>query len=147
MEAGDIINDIIHSEITRHSRSDLIKNMDQINIDQQINNINPALWLFIESITRTVKQRQGTDKEDDSLVKKLRRYYIFCLFLYCSNTQKPTVIHVLLADTIEVCGGSRKLIQILNQFGAVSSSDTHDRFVTEIARIQRTKTVWDDLPK
>ena len=54
-------------------------------------------------------------------------------------------MHILLADTIEVCGGSRKLMQIFNQFGVVSSPDTHDRFITEIATIQRAKTLWDDL--
>lgn len=49
------------------------------------------------------------------------------------------------SDTIEVCGGSRKLMKILNRFGAVSSPDTHDRFVAEVANSQRMKTLWDDL--
>ncbi len=103
-----------------------------------------TLWHFIESITRTMKQKEDSESV---LGKKLRRYYIFGLLLYCSNVQRPTIIHILLADTIEVCGGSRKLMKIMNQFGIVCSSDTHDRYVTEIAHIQRNKTLWDFLPQ
>ena len=66
--------------------------------------------------------------------------------MYCTNTQRPTLLHTILADTVEVCGGSRKLIKVFNQFGAVSSPDTHDRFVTDVAACQRKKkTVWHDL--
>ena len=43
--------------------------------------------------------------------------------------------------------GSRKLIKILNHFGVVSSTDTHDRFMTQVATDQRSKSVWDYLPK
>ena len=146
-EAGGILNDIIHSEIEKHTNSDLIRNMDTVNIDEQINKINPSLWVFIESITRTVRQREDNDKGENVFGKKLRRYYIFCLLLYCSNVQKPTVMHILLADTIEVCGGSRKLMKLLNQLGIVCSPDTHDRYVTEIAHNQRNKTLWDFLPQ
>ena len=59
--------------------------------------------------------------------------------------QRPSLLHTLLADTVEVCGGSPKVIKILNEFGAVSSPDTHDRFVTDVANHERDKTVWDDL--
>ena len=51
---------------------------------------------------------------------------------------------MLLADTIEMCGGSRLLIKIFNQLGAVTSTDTHDHFVTTVAEHQ---SVWDNLPE
>ena len=41
-----------------------------------------------------------------------------------------------------MCGGSHKLIIRL---GAVSSPDTHDRYVADMAQLQRSKTVWHDL--
>ena len=43
--------------------------------------------------------------------------------------------------------GSSKLIKILNHFGVVSSTDTHDRFMTQVATDQRSKSVWDYLAK
>ena len=42
-------------------------------------------------------------------------------------------------------GGSHELMKILNRLGVVTSSDTHDAFVTRVARSQRQRTVWDDL--
>ena len=63
----------------------------------------------------------------------------------CTNIQKPTLFHILLADIVEMCGGSRKLIKILNQLGAVASTDTHDRFVTCVSEHQRERSVWDSL--
>lgn len=54
--------------------------------------------------------------------------------------------HTLLADTIEMCGGSRVLTKILNQLGAVASTDAHDRFITAVAEHQREQSVWDNLP-
>ena len=43
-------------------------------------------------------------------------------------------------------GGSQNLIKFLHQFGILSSTDTHDRFVAAIAELQRQKSIWDDLP-
>ena len=47
---------------------------------------------------------------------------------------------------VEVCGGSRQLIRILNRLGCVSSPDTHDRFVTEHAQIKRQTSIWEEIP-
>ncbi len=95
-----------------------------------------------------MKQRVGVlDVSEDPSVKKLRQYYIFCLLLYCTNIETPTAVHILFAETIEMCGGSQKLIKLCNQFGMSSSVDIHDRYVTEIVEMQREKTLWNSLPK
>ena len=52
-----------------------------------------------------------------------------------------------MADAVEVCSGSRQLLQILNRLGCTSSPDTHDRFVTQHAEAQRSKSLWCELPK
>ena len=56
------------------------------------------------------------------------------------------MMHDLLADTVEMCGGSRQLLRILNRLGCTSSPDTHDCFVTHHAEVQHTRSIWDELP-
>ena len=139
-EAGNIVNDLLHAEMAKP----LIGDTKELNIDAEINNINPLLWEFLESTTRSVGQRQGLPEKNSS-VKRLRRYIIFNLLCYCSNTKQTTLLHNILADTIEVCGGSRKLMKIFNRLGFVSSPSTHDEFVTRICNIQRSTSVWENL--
>ena len=54
-------------------------------------------------------------------------------------------INNLMADVVEMCGGSCQLTRILNRLGRTSSVDTHDRIVTQHAENQRRYNVWDKL--
>ena len=54
IEAGNIINDLIHAEIDRLPNGLSVASPPQINIDEIIQNINPLLWKFLISATRTV---------------------------------------------------------------------------------------------
>ena len=65
--------------------------------------------------------------------------------MFCTNPKKPPPIYDIVADTIEVCGGSRKLMRILNRLGCSSSPDTHDRFVTYHATARRQAAIWDKI--
>ena len=65
---------------------------------------------------------------------------------FCTNPTKSLPLHDLLADAVEICGGSRQLLRILNRLGCTSSPDTHDRFVTLHADHQRTNSLWNELP-
>ena len=49
-EAGDVLNDIIHSEILKHSNHDLKLNLHKFNIEVQINNINPSLIMDVYQV-------------------------------------------------------------------------------------------------
>ena len=98
-----------------------------------------------KNYSRTKQQFQR--RKERTHQKKLRRFYILCILMYCTNSQKPTTLHVLLADVVEMCGGSRILIKILNQQGVAASADTHDRFVTCVSEKRREKSIWESLPE
>ena len=145
-EAGHIINDLIHKEIEKVSDQKLSDDPSLFNIERTISSINQELWRFLQVATSTVRHRT-TKKFANDHKRRIRQFYILCLLMYCTNSKKPTPIHTLLTDAVEMYGGSRNLIRLLNQFGVVASTDTHDRFVTSIAELQRKKSVWDNLPK
>lgn len=112
--------------------------------------MNPLLVEFINSATSTIREWHqpslSCDTNTARYVKKVHQYFILCLLLYCTNPKKPTPLHNLLANVVEVCSGSRQLLKILNRLGCVSSPDTHDRFVAFHAEQQRQKQIWDHIP-
>ena len=144
-EAGHIINDLLHNDIRKFSENKT--DPKEFNFDLLRNKKTPPLD-FITIATQTVRQRHSTaaTTEMTENVKTIRRVFILCLLLSCTNLMYSTPVHILLADAVEVCGSSRQLLRILNRVGAVSSADTHDRFVTEKAELQKGKHIWDVLP-
>ena len=48
-KAGDIINNLVHSEVSRLSNC---KYLNTLCFDEEIAKINPSLWMFLEMITR-----------------------------------------------------------------------------------------------
>ena len=54
--------------------------------------------------------------------------------LYTTSSQCSFPLHVLLADAVETCGGSPRL---LNRFGACASKETYDRYVQ--FRVEKSK--------
>ena len=143
-EASIIVNNLLHEEIKKPSHSQPSPNCALLNINTELNNINPLLLQFLTSITITVRDRETTNVTEH--IKKIRLFFILNQLKFCTNPKKPTPIHDLIADVVEVCGGSRLLISILNRLGCVSSPDTHDRFVTQHAIAQRQSKIWDEIP-
>ena len=148
-EASYIINDLIQEEIKKQSAAR--KNpISLLNLDTQLQHTNPLLLDFLNSITATVRERKHSTLQKESDIskhsKKVRIYYIICLLQFCTNPSQPTLIHDMLADAVEMCGGSRQLLRILNRLGCTSSPDTHDRFVTQHAELQRKHSIWDEIP-
>ena len=146
-QTATIINNLILEEVRRLAGKDKETDLKCLNIDSLISEINPLLWEFVTSITRPAYQQKSSSSETESTahIKKVRRFNIICLLMYCTNLQCPTALHMLLADTVETCGGSRQLIHILNRLGVTASADTHDRFVTQEAEEERKQSMWDHL--
>lgn len=146
-KAGMIVNNLLHNELRTETenRSDPAA----LNIDHAMSNTNPVLVNFIQCITRTARARHnsqlGTDSQTAQHTKRIRQYFIISLLKYCINPKHFSLFHNILADVVEVCGGSRLLLKILNKFGCVCSADTHDRFVTERAEEKRNASIWDEL--
>ena len=57
-EAGDIINNLIQNEISKQSCPYIPTTPEDVNIDKIVGEIDPVLWRFLESITRTVRNRK-----------------------------------------------------------------------------------------
>ena len=143
-EAGYIMNGLLHNEIKRLATE--ANEPREFNIDSFVDKVNPQLWQLLSCATSTVRERYNPllsiESDKGKKVRKVRRFYILCLLMFCINPSCPSPIHTLLADTVEVCGGSRQLIKILNRLGATSSNDTHDRFVTHKAQVQQGRSVF-----
>ena len=146
-----MVNDLLHDEIRRQAMTTPQTRHDplNLNIDEYLKEVNPLLVNFLTSATRTITERRHSysHNQTTSHIKKVRQFFILCQLLYCMNPTQPTPTHNLLADVVEVCGGSRQLLKILNRIGCVSSPDTHDRFVTHHAELQRHTNVWNEIPE
>ena len=144
-EAADVINDIILEEIQKHRQCTV--DLTTFNLEDHIKDMNPLLWQFVTSCTRSFRERTNRPHGhgDDAHVKKLRNYFIICMLMFATNACSATSLHHFIADTVEVCGGSRQLLKVLNRLGVSVSADTHDRLVTYVAEKHLTSSIWTDL--
>ena len=69
------------------------------------------------------------------------------VIMFVTNSECFHPFHVLLADTIESCGGSTELITVLNRLGAVSSVDTLKRHIQRVSQVQRDEGIEKLLVK
>ena len=151
-QASMIVNKMLHDEIrkvseTRHS---IECNPNGLNVEEYIGGVDPILWEFIVNCTESCRGKKHPGSvESDQLahLKKLRRFRFFILSLlqYCCNIEQPQPVHNILADVVEMCGGSTVLLTLLNQLGVTSSYKTYDRFVTMQSNQLRNQPVWNEL--
>ena len=144
MVAGTYINKLLLVEIKNLSQN--YQQPKQLEIDWSISKCNPILWEFLTTAMQSVRELSGCKQSATYRhTKKVRRFFIYCLLMYCIQPTFKSPIHLALTDVAEVCSGSRQLIKIMNCLGVVMSSDVHDHFVTKIAEEERQKKVWDSL--
>ena len=142
-EAGYVINGKIHEQIKKNED---LTDLTSFSLEDSINNIDPLLWEFVCLCTRSVRESTGRTHGDDyEYIKNVRRYFIICMIMFTTNPLCDTALHNLVADTVEVYGGSRQLIRVLNRLGVCVSCDTHDRLVTCVAEQQSKASLWSEL--
>ena len=71
-EASIIVNNLLHEEIKKSSHSQPSPSYALLNINEELNSINPLLLQFLTSITTTVKDRETTNVTEH--IKKIRLY-------------------------------------------------------------------------
>ena len=82
---------------------------------------------------KSVRERTGWTNSDIAHIKNVHKCFIICMMMFATNPFCDKTLHHLVADTVEVCGGSWQLMRVLNRRGACVSFDTHDRLVTHVA--------------
>ena len=72
-------------------------------------------------------------------IKRVRRLFLVCAILFCTDNRCSFPLHTLLADIVESQRGSTLLLQMLNRLGICASADTLSRFI-------QFKVSHDDKP-
>ena len=107
---------------------------DDIDIDKLIAETDEKLWEAVCLLTRSVSERRGKSKASDPTstsyhTKKVRRYFLLCALLFCTDDRCSLPLHTLVTEVVDSQGGSALLIKILNRLGVCTSTDTLSRFI------------------
>ena len=140
-DASIIVNNLIQNEIQKTSH---LQQHALPDINEDLNSINPLLLEFLTDITISVRDRGTTNATE--YIKKVCLFFILNQLKFCTNPKMPTLIHNVIVDVVEMCGGSRLLICILNRLGCATFPDTHDKFVTHHAVIEVSQTFGITFP-
>ena len=126
-ETCEMINEKIHTSIKNLVEKDSLRphRIEKLDIDNYIEEIDPDIWTAVCTLTQPLSSR-AKNRENQSIV---RRFFCVCILFFTTSSQCSFPIHTFLTDAIEACGGSLKLVQILNRLGVCASSDTHKRYV------------------
>ena len=108
--------------------------IETLDFEKLIKNLDPDLWKAVCLITKPVSLKAQSNLYG-SHIRKIRRLFCAYTLLFTTNSHCSFSIHSLLADIVETCDGSSRLLKILNRFGICSSADTHNRYVIERVNI------------
>ena len=130
------MNSLIHTQIESYigKGDSILQDYDELNMNEQIEKIEPQLWNAIRCITRCKSEIRGTSKVDDPSsqahhIKKVRCFFLLCVIMFVTNDRCSMPMHTLMTDLVESQGGSSVLIRTLNRLGVCSSADTLARFI------------------
>ena len=125
------INSLIHTQIRSYT---LLNNYDELNVDEQIEKIEPQLWDAIHCMTKSTSEIRGSSKIYDPTsqahhIKKIRCFFLLCVIMFVTDDRCSMPMHTLMTDFVDSQGGSSVLVRVLNRLGVCSSADTLSRFI------------------
>ena len=77
-----IVNNLMHEEIKKSSQLQPSANCALLDINEELNNINPLLLEFLTCITNSIQEREITNATEH--IKKIRLYFILCQAIFHS---------------------------------------------------------------
>lgn len=72
--------------------------------------------------------------------------FCVCVLLFTTNNQCSFPLYILIADAVETCGGSSRLLKLLNRLGICTNADKHDNYVAERVKKQKEVGVLSAYP-
>ena len=126
----EVLNDKIHKCINKLVQQDSASphSIEDINIDKFISEMDQDIWTAVCTLTKPLSTRPKK-WDNRSTIRKIRRYFCVCILLFTTNRRCSFPLHTFLTDAIETCGGSSRLVRLLNRLGVCASADTHSRYV------------------
>lgn len=131
----------INTFLSKHNKSEF--ELEDIDIDKLIEDIDPKLWEMVCVLTKsglTSRSKINDPSSQSYHTKKIRRFFILNMLMFCINEKYTIPLHILLTDLVEGQGGSSMLIKILNQLGVCASADTLARYIQQ-KHSNRTPTI------
>ena len=123
------LNNKFHACIKRMLEQDecTVHRLEDINIDSFIQDLD--VWKAICLLTQPLSSNAKRGTEFSNHLRKVRRCFCLCVLFFSINSQYSFLMHTLITDAIETCGGSSRLQKLLNRLGACASIDTHSRSI------------------
>ena len=126
-----------------HNNPCPIENRD---IETCIKELDPDLWNAVCLITQPISSR-ALRNANISHVRKMRRFFCACTLLFTTNSPCSFPLHTLIADAVETCSGSSRLMKFLNRLGVCTSADKHARYVTKRVEKQKEEGIMSAYPE
>ena len=123
VNATEVLNDLnsdlldqCHQYLGRDGT--FVEEYGELDIEKEIEKMNPTLWNAISKITRSPSERDGRQIAPSELYKKrLRQYFMLCTMMFCADNRCCMPMHILIADLVDSLGGTMLLVQVLNKLG------------------------------
>lgn len=110
-------------KLFRTNYSTFADSYDKLDIQAIVSQINPELWESICLLTKSISDNRKSTQESVAAsskhLKMVRRFFLLCMVLYCTDDRCSLPMHTMIADVIDSQGGSEYLIKILDRKSVV----------------------------